>query len=344
MIAKIKLLTTILTSLAAIEVYSQTNVFPTTGVTMLNNGAGYSKGKWKTAAIIQVNDTYNPSSEFTNNRDMRFLQYGDGAFFGNGISWNLAPQTDNTFTAGYWSTQQFLLTSLGSELSLLGSAVNAGNATPRIALSNIMTWKGNGSVGIGTTNPFGKLEVSLAAEGGGRLVIASNPNDNKIYLEGFNKDANASASEMLITGYLGSNLPQFSVYADKTYITGNVGIGTSNPTHKLSVNGSIRAKEIVVNTGWSDFVFDNNYKLRPLTEVEQFVKTNKHLPEIPSQKEVEKNGVQLGDISSKLLMKIEELTLYVIEMKKENKLQQKAIEILQKENAALKTIITNPKN
>ena len=100
MISKIKLLTTILTSLAAIEVYSQTNVFPTTGVTMLNNGAGYSKGKWKTAAIIQVNDTYNPSSEFTNNRDMRFLQYGDGAFFGKGISWNLAPQTDNTFTAG----------------------------------------------------------------------------------------------------------------------------------------------------------------------------------------------------------------------------------------------------
>ena len=111
--------------------------------------------------------------------------------------------------------------------------------------------------------------------------------------------------------------------------TNNVGIGTTNPTQKLSVNGTIQAKEIVVNTGWSDFVFDNNYKLRPLTEVEQFVKTNKHLPEIPSQKEVEKNGVQLGDISSKLLMKIEELTLYMIEMKEE-------IQTLQKENTALK--------
>ncbi|HPI00245.1 MAG TPA: hypothetical protein PK772_07940 [Chitinophagaceae bacterium] len=162
----------------------------------------------------------------------------------------------------------------------------------------------------------GSLEISLAPVGGGRLLVGSGHNDNKIYLEGFSKDVTTNASEILITGRYAGNLPKFSVWADTTCIRGNVGIGTSNPTQKLSVNGTIQAKEIIVNTGWSDFVFDNNYKLRPLTEVEQFVKTNKHLPEIPSAQQVEKNGVQLGDISSKLLMKIEELTLYIIEQNK----------------------------
>lgn len=109
---------------------------------------------------------------------------------------------------------------------------------------------------------------------------------------------------------------------------GNVGIGTTNPTTKLSVNGHIRAKEVTVETGWSDFVFYDNYNLMPLSEVEQFVKENKHLPEIPSQSEVEENGVQLGEISSKLLQKVEELTLYVIE-------QDKRIEKLEKENKEL---------
>ena len=100
---------------------------------------------------------------------------------------------------------------------------------------------------------------------------------------------------------------------------GNVGIGTTNPgTYKLAVVGSIRAQEIVVDTGWSDFVFENNYRLPPLNEVEQFISENKHLPGIPTEAEVKKNGITLGNISSKLLQKIEELTLYVIDLKKEN--------------------------
>lgn len=166
------------------------------------------------------------------------------------------------------------------------------------------------------------------ANGGGTLFSNTTGNLNTVY--GYNSgDGITTGSRNTIIGAnvigLPADLSNTIILADgsgnkKLYInnSGNVGIGTTNPTHKLSVNGAIRAKEISVNTGWSDFVFDDNYKLCSLTEVEQFIKTNKHLPEIPSQQEVEKNGVQLGDISSKLLMKIEELTLYMIEIKKEN--------------------------
>jgi len=69
---------------------------------------------------------------------------------------------------------------------------------------------------------------------------------------------------------------------------------------------------------WSDFVFNEDYHLKPLNEIEEFIKINKHLPEIPSAKEVEANGVALGEMQAKLLQKVEELTLYMIELKKEN--------------------------
>jgi hypothetical protein len=98
---------------------------------------------------------------------------------------------------------------------------------------------------------------------------------------------------------------------------GNVGIGTNNPTYKLSVLGNIRSTEVVVETGWADYVFDKNYRLRSLDEVEKFIQQNKHLPNIPSAKEVEEKGLHLGDVQKRMMEKIEELTLYVIELKKE---------------------------
>lgn len=116
-----------------------------------------------------------------------------------------------------------------------------------------------------------------------------------------------------------------------SYFLGNMAIGTSNinGTYKLSVNGKIRAKEVVVETGWSDFVFEEDYNLKSLKEVESFIKENKHLPDVPSEKEVTENGVSIGEMQSTLLQKIEELTLYVIE-------QDKRIEKLEQENAELK--------
>jgi hypothetical protein len=119
---------------------------------------------------------------------------------------------------------------------------------------------------------------------------------------------------------------------------GNVGIGTSNPdpNYKLSVYGKIKAQELyLITTGWSDFVFSKDYKLRSLHEVERHIKEKGHLPDIPSEKEVVANGIAVVDMQAKLLQKIEELTLYVIEQSKINEEQKKEIEALKEKLSAV---------
>ncbi len=102
------------------------------------------------------------------------------------------------------------------------------------------------------------------------------------------------------------------------------------------MEGSIGSREIVVeSSGWSDFVFKSNYNLRTLDEVEKHINENGHLPEIPNEAEVNENGINLGEMDAKLLQKIEELTLYLIEQNKQNKEQQKRIEKLEKVNSEL---------
>src|SRR5690606_28430757 len=93
----------------------------------------------------------------------------------------------------------------------------------------------------------------------------------------------------------------------------SVGIGVTNPgTYKLAVKGKIRAEEIKVETGWADHVFDDDYNLPTLKEVEKHIRDKGHLMNIPTAKEVEKNSIELGEMNKLLLEKIEELTLYNI--------------------------------
>jgi len=96
-----------------------------------------------------------------------------------------------------------------------------------------------------------------------------------------------------------------------------IGIGSGIPDQLLTVNGTIHAKEIIVTVDVpSDFVFNTSYKLMPLNEVEKYVTTNSHLPEIPSAAEIKKNGLSMGEMQNKLLQKVEELTLYMIDQQK----------------------------
>lgn len=99
---------------------------------------------------------------------------------------------------------------------------------------------------------------------------------------------------------------------------GHVGIGTLTPQYSLSVNGAIQAKEVIVNTGWSDFVFDRNYKLQSLQSIAAYINEHHHLPGMPSASDVKQHGISLGDIESKLLAKMEELTLHMIQLEQEN--------------------------
>jgi len=103
------------------------------------------------------------------------------------------------------------------------------------------------------------------------------------------------------------------------YNDGNVGIGTTTPDEKLAVNGTIHAREVRVDlSGWPDYVFDKNYNLPSLEEIQKHIKEKGHLPNIPSAKEVAENGVELGEMNKLLLEKIEELTLYILEMEKKH--------------------------
>jgi hypothetical protein len=118
---------------------------------------------------------------------------------------------------------------------------------------------------------------------------------------------------------------------------GNVGIGKMDPENKLDVNGTIRATEIKVEAKTADFVFEKDYELRPLEEVDAFVKEHKHLPEVASAEEMERDGVKQSEMNQKLLQKIEEITLYMIEMKKE-------LKTVKQENQELKSKINSITN
>jgi hypothetical protein len=135
-------------------------------------------------------------------------------------------------------------------------------------------------------------------------------------------DSRKSAQILLETKSTYANGPALNFYtANQKRLailhSGNIGIGTETPREKLEVAGVIRATEVKVMSATADFVFDPDYDLRPLQEVETFIKQNKHRPDIPSAAQMEQDGIGLAEMNKLLLQKVEELTLYIIELKKE---------------------------
>jgi hypothetical protein len=138
---------------------------------------------------------------------------------------------------------------------------------------------------------------------------------------------------------LASSCTNVSEFQSYTYLAGSVltanasgyiGIGTANPQSLLAVEGTITAQQVsVTQTGWSDFVFDSMYRCRSLENVEVYTRAYKHLPDIPSAKEIQQNGLDLGGMEKLHMQKIEELTLYAIEADKHAREQDSTIAILQ---------------
>ncbi|WP_234859493.1 tail fiber protein [Aquimarina aquimarini] len=184
----------------------------------------------------------------------------------------------------------------------------------------------NGNVGIGTTDLKQNLSVKDERP---RIALVDNNGDAGV-IEFYNVTNQIRFQKWLNSG--GS--------FDKTIMAlsgdnGFVGIGTTKPDMKLTVKGNIHAEEVKIdlNIPAPDYVFKEDYNLISIKEVENFIKKNSHLPEIPSAKEFEQNGVMQAEMDMNLLKKIEELTLYTIQ-------QQKEIESLKKENEEVKLLNT----
>jgi hypothetical protein len=209
--------------------------------------------------------------------------------------------------------------------------------------SNDVIFNSGGNIGIGTPSPKAKLEIRESDNTNGLKIRHINETQEAWGLNiGQGSDLTGYISiggRDLIIGAgwdktITIGVAQFSQYGGKVVFPGGtVCIGTTQAPAdcKLAVKGIVRAENFLVTnvSGWPDFVFASNYNLRSLTEVEAFINQNKHLPNVPSEKEVKADGYDVSEMNAKLLQKIEELTLYLIEINKE-------VQTLKKENIELK--------
>ncbi|EIP98833.1 hypothetical protein OpiT1DRAFT_03303 [Opitutaceae bacterium TAV1] len=234
-----------------------------------------------------------------------------------------------------------------------GSIVFATNNTSRLNITS------EGRVGIGV---YPNAEFDMGGVGGRiqftrtqSTLVEGNNNGGAIYFGADIAAGNNNPTAAIETSWGGVHTPQIAMGVIReqnrksavlfdfsgnavfySYNTermrlngsGNLGIGTASPTHKLTVNGPIRAKEVIVDTGWADDVFLPDYRLASLKEVEAHIEQEGRLPGMPSVTEVAENGLSVGEAQSLLLRKIEELTLHVIRLEKKNEqLEQRLAEI-----------------
>ncbi len=221
----------------------------------------------------------------------------------------------------------------------LGKFVVRTNGADRMTVDQ----NGNAAVGIDPENLGAKFAVlgksrfiengGDALESQGRLIVKRG--GEAIRIEGADPAINFFANNSTQRGYLwmiandmnlGTSISTGKMFLNSSQInmqTAQVTIGTSiatPSTYKLGVGGRIICEELKVklqSAGWPDYVFAKNYKLKPLEEVEKFIKINHHLPNIPAAQTIEKDGLEVGEMQRRMMEKIEELTLYMIDLKKE---------------------------
>lgn len=188
-------------------------------------------------------------------------------------------------------------------------------------------WYFDSNLGIGTYNPQSRLHIQGPfAPSYMQLAVRATGADDRSGVSFWNKSNQRMGhlylgfGDYILANEQSGHMRFFTGGSERVRIhpNGNVGIGTTLPEYKLEVEGSLRAEEIIVSTEGADFVFNEGYKLMPIGEVEAFIRKHGHLPAIPSAEQMQTDGVGVSELQTKLLQKVEELTLYVIELKKEN--------------------------
>lgn len=221
-----------------------------------------------------------------------------------------------------------------------------GNSSPSLSFLS------NGNLGIGTPNPISILNV--ASVSGDQFTLSNitpttlGTENQSLVFNGTNNangagifelfrikvtSTNGGAALGMVNLFQNGNTTPSLSFLPNT----NVGIGTATLDAKLAVNGAIHSQSVKVDlTGWSDYVFEPDYKLLALQDVKNYIDQHHHLPEIPSEKEIITNGLDVGEISRIQMKKIEELTLYLIEKDNKEKNQDEQINTLKEQVKQLK--------
>jgi hypothetical protein len=276
------------------------------------------------------------------------------------ITWTGA-QTFNgsaTFPSGIWSSGGVGIgtTSPSALLTLQGtappstpllSASYTTSGSPLYALyattqADSSTNTNQVVVGIGTSNP--QLFQGIIA---GQGLDIENPTGRSAVRLGSGYEGLGQEWEWQSTvignAYGAMNLSNLTNGTNPFTVlsSGNVGIGILEPVHTLQVAGTIGAEEIVVSSTGADYVFEPGYPLKPLAEVDRYIQQHQHLPGIPAAKEIQEKGVSLGAMQAKLLAKVEELTLHMIQQDKDNRELREQVTRQEKQNRELRERIAH---
>ncbi|WP_350284677.1 hypothetical protein [uncultured Croceitalea sp.] len=288
---------------------------------------------------------YNGSSKHTFTTNHGTIDIGP---FNSGWAHIYSDRPKFIFNRPVWIQGGVLSTYSGANLML------RTNDVTRMTILNT-----NGNVGIGINNPSSRLEVAgeikvnnpdtrgsaflkidRGTQGKDAAVVSFGQNNNYTWHTGLLYNGGALSPDFHISqkNFIRNGSGIIEHYPELTIkVNGNVGIGTRSPDSKLTVKGNIHAEEVKVdlNVPGPDYVFKEGYDLITLEEVQNHIKAKGHLPNIPSAAEMETNGIDLGEMNMKLLEKIEELTLYILQQNAQITAQSEQIQQLKFQNAMI---------
>jgi hypothetical protein len=213
------------------------------------------------------------------------------------------------------NTTDFVISHFNNSLFLSRQTGPAGFVSDLVINSS-------GNIGISTNSPDVKLHVTDGTDvgnaSGGFLQLGSSTSTNIGFDNNEIQGRNNGVVSRLVLQNGGGAL--------------QIGSAVTPTGYAVSVNGKMICEELKIqgSSNWPDYVFANNYSLKSFDELRRFIKTNRHLPNIPAAAAIEKKGIEVGDMQKKLMEKIEELHLYVLQLEEQNRAIKKEIEALKK--------------